>query len=184
MGTNKHKTTLQKAQSLKRSAMSFILFRALVKNRRAVSAVISNLILIVAVISIGLVALGFARSTSISYQTQYAESMGSDIGKLKESLTFEYVSYDNASKDLSVYFMNSGIMESNITRVYVNNSPVTLPTVQPMNGEQQIANNNVGKGVEGFFVLNLSSADLHNGELNTIKLTTGRDSNFAYNFLA
>ena len=103
---NKHKTLQKKTQSLKRSIASFVLFRSLVKNKRAVSAVVSNLILIGAVLAIGLVALGYARSTAINYQTDYAQTMSSDIGKLKESLIFEYAHY--GSNQLSLYVLNSG----------------------------------------------------------------------------
>ena len=180
---NKTKTIGQKTQSLKKvvveSVTRFTPIRTLVKNRRAVSAVMSNLILIGAVVAIGLVALGYTRTTSINYQTQYAETMNSDIGKLKESLIFEYVHYDSSSKQLSVYVLNSGTVDVVIKSVFINSSPISLPTINRMTDDQPLTI--IGKGVEAYFALDLSSINLQTE--NTIKLETESDSNFAYNFL-
>ena len=179
---NKHKTTRKKAQILKRkvtaSAMSFTPLHFLIKNRRAVSAVMSNLILIGAVMAVGLVVLAYARSTSINYQTQYAQTMSSDIGKLKESLTFEYANYDTTSKNLTVYFLNSGSVDIKITHVSVNVSTPTFITYD-MN-HQPISDNVIGSGQEGYLVSNIGN--LVNG-VYSVKLTSGSDSTFAYNFL-
>src|SRR4030042_461146 len=109
---NKHKTLQKRTQSLQRCLVGFALFRTLAKNKRAVSAVVSNLILIGAVLAIGLVALGYARSTSINYQTDYAQTMNSAINKIKESLTFEYAYY--SSNQLTLYVMNSGTVNVTI----------------------------------------------------------------------
>jgi hypothetical protein len=179
---NKHKTMLQKAQCLKLSMISFARFRLFAKSRRAISPVVSNLILISVVLTVGVAALAFARSTSITYQTQYAQSIGSDIGRLKECLTFEYASYDGANH-VSVYFMNSGSVAVTIAGVSVDNSPIDSFTVQPMNAAQQITDNVVGRGIEGYLVLDLSGITLQNG-LNTIKITTESGSEFVYNILA
>jgi hypothetical protein len=180
--TNKHKTMLQKTQNLNLLAISFAPFRLFAKSKRAVSPVVSNLILISVVLTVGVAALAFARSTSITYQTQYAQSIGSDIGRLKECLTYEYASYDGANH-LSVYFMNSGSVAVTIAGVSVGSSPIDSFTVQPMNGAQQITDNVVGRGIEGYLVLDLSGINLQNG-LNTVKLTTESGSEFVYNFLA
>ena len=179
---NKQKTLQKRTQSLKRSMASFVLFRTLVKNKRAVSAVVSNLILIGAVLAIGLVALGYARSTSINYQTDYAQTMNSDINKIKESLTFEYAHY--GSNQLTLYVMNSGQVNVTIKNVYINISPVpsSALTVYRMSDNQLISNNVIAKGTEVKIVLDTSSMSVHSGE-NNVKITSGSDSNFAYNFL-
>lgn len=183
---NKNKTIGQKAQILKRKvvapAMSFKPFHLLVKNRRAVSAVMSNLILIGAVMAVGLVVLAYARSNSINYQTQYAEAMNFDIGKLKESLTFEYAHY--GSNQLSVYVMNSGPVDVTIKSVSINNSPVPLSAliIHRMSDNQLISNNIIGKGTEVKILLDTASMTLPSGE-NNVKITSRSDSNFAYNFL-
>jgi hypothetical protein len=178
---NKHKTLRKKTQSLNRSIANFALFRALAKNKRAVSAVISNLILIGAVLAIGLVALGYARSTSINYQTDYSKTMSSDIAKLKETLIFEYAHYDG-SNNLFLYVMNSGPVNVTVKTVSVNTSPVpsSSMTLYQMSDNQQISNGVIAKGTEVKVVLNTAGMT-HSGE-NSVKITSGSDSNFAYNF--
>jgi hypothetical protein len=177
---NKHKTLRKKTQSFNRSIADFALFRALAKNKRAVSAVISNLILIGAVLAIGLVALGYARSTSINYQTEYAQTMNSDINKIKESLTFEYAHY--SSNQLTMYVMNSGPVNVTIKSISINSSPVSSSslTIYRMSDNQQIINNVIAKGTEVKIVLDTSGMT-HSGE-NSVKITSRSDSNFAYNF--
>ena len=178
---NKHKTLQKKTQRLQRSIASFVLFRSLIRNRRAVSAVVSNLILIGAVLAVGLVALGYARSTAMTYQTDYSKTMSSDISKLKETLIFEYAHY--GSNQLSLYVMNSGPVNVTIKAVSINNSPVpsSALTIYRMSDSQQISNNVIAKGTEVKIVLNTTGMT-HSGE-NNVKITSGSDSNFAYNFL-
>ena len=180
---NKYKTTRKKVQILKRkvtaSAMSFTPLHFLIKNRRAVSAVMSNLILIGAVMAVGLVVLAYARSTSVNYQEQYGQSVGSDISKLKETITFEYVTYKTSS--LYIYFMNSGnIGNFSVKTVLLSNSTWSTtfqaPQIQYFNGTQT---STLGVGAEGCIILNKT---LPNGQY-TVKLTTERGSTFAYNFL-
>lgn len=179
---NKHRTLQKKTQSIKRAMGSFVLFRTLVKNKRAVSAVVSNLILIGAVMAIGLVALGYARTTSINYQTDYAQTMSSDIAKLKETLIFEYAHYDD-SNNLSLYVMNSGPVNVTVKTVSINTSPVTSSAVMifRMSDDEQILNDVIAKGTEVKIVLDTTGIVILNE--NSVKITSGSDSNFAYNFL-
>lgn len=176
--TNKHKISIK---SLKSSMINFVPIHALFKNRQAVSSVVSSLILIAAVISVGMVALGYARSTSINYQTEYAQTINSDINKLKETLIFEYAHYDNSSKTLSVYILNSGTVDVTINAISINNSQVSLPNLYLLNSPAQNVTN-IGKGTEVYFQLDLSSLNLQSGTY-MIKLTTRSETNFAYNFL-
>lgn len=179
---HKNKTIGQKAQSLKRkvtaSAMSFTPLHFLIKNRRAVSAVMSNLILIGAVMAVGLVVLSYARSTSINYQVEYGQTVTSDINKLKESLCFEYVFYNTTSKNLYVYFLNSGTINVEVDHVSVNASAVSFSTYQMNN--QAIPNPVIASGQEGYLVSNINN--LVPG-IHSVKLTSGSESTFAYNFL-
>ena len=181
MSKNKHETLQSRTQSLKRSMPSFVLLYTLVKNKRAVSAVVSNLILIGAVLAVGLVALGYARSTAINYQSDYSETMSADIGKLKETLIFEYAHY--GSNQLSLYVMNSGQVNVTIQTVSINNSPVPPSdmAIYQMSDNQQIFDDVIAKGKEVKIVLNIAGMT-QSGE-NNVKITSGSDSNFAYNFL-
>jgi len=74
----------------------------LLHGKRAVNAVISNVILTGAVIVVSLVVLLWAQYRSSAYNEQYGEAMNADIARLKERLAFEYVFYDNSTKQLSV----------------------------------------------------------------------------------
>ena len=186
---HKNKTIGQKAESLKRkvkaSAMKFTPLHFLIKNRRAVSAVMSNLILIGAVMAVGLVVLAYARSTSVNYQTAYGESVGSDISKLKETITFEYVTYKE--NNLNIYFMNSG----NIGNLYIKtvvlsrsswSTTVQTPQIRyfPMPPSATgTPTNALGVGEEGVIILDQTLASGH----YTVKVTTERGSTFAYNFI-
>lgn len=182
---NKYKTTRRKAQILKLKvpvlAMSFTPLRFFIKNRRALSAVMSNLILIGAVMAVGLVVLAYARSNSINYQMQYGETVGSDISKLKETVTFEYVTYKE-NKYLNIYFMNSGnIGNLNIKTVFLRSSAWSVTVQAPqMNYFNGTLTNALGVGEEGYIILHYEN--LASGQY-TVKVTTERGSTFAYTFL-
>ncbi len=183
---NNYKTLQKKTQCLQRSIASFVLFRTLVRNRRAVSAVISNLILIGAVLAVGLVALAYARSTSITYQTDYSKTMNTDISKMQESLTFEYAYY--SSNIVTIYVMNSGPNNVTIGSITVNSSPVQSSawTMYPINGAAQPLSQNVPitKGTEVKILVTTTGISLNIGGNNNIKITSGSGSTFAYNFMA
>ena len=181
MSKNKHESLQSRTQSLKLSTASFVLLHTLVKNKRAVSAVVSNLILIAAVLAVGLVALGYARSTAMAYQSDYSETMSSDIAKLRETLIFEYAHY--GSNQLSLYIINSGPVNVTVEAVSINNLPVPSSdvTIYRMSDNQEITNDVITKDTEVKIVLNTAGMT-HSGE-NTVKITSWSDSNFAYNFL-
>ena len=183
---SKTKAVIQKIQTLERKLSLFAICltpaRLFAKNRHGVSAVISNLILIGAVLTMGLVALAYARSTSIDYQTNYAKTVDSGITKLNESLVFEYAIY--GTNNLAVYVMNSGSVDVTISSVSINKSPVSLShvSIHRMSDNQQVTNFVIGKGVAVKISVQDTSAS-HAGE-NVIKITSRSNSNFAYNFMA
>lgn len=179
---NKHKTIGQKAQIIKRkvtaSVIGFTPIHMLVKNRRATSAVVSNLILIAAVIVVGFVALAYARSNSNNYQTQYQQTVNSDIGKLKEMLSFEYIFYNSTSKNVYVYFLNSGTTNVKIDMVFLSLSQNVSFSLFYKNGNLD-SSHTIDVGQEGYIVSNVGN--LTSGTY-TVKLTTARSSSFEYNF--
>ena len=179
---NKHKTIGQKAQIIKRkvtaSAMSFKPFHLLVKNRRAVNTVMSNLILIAAVIVVGFVVLAYVRSTANDYQTQYQQTVNSDIDKLKETLAFEYVHYDATGK-VHIYFMNAGNVNVEIDKVFLSTSTDNFPfTMYDLNNNLQTSHV-LGIGEERQIIL--QNITLVSGTY-IVKLTTMRGLTFANNF--
>jgi flagellin-like protein len=167
---NNKRPTLRKNPQIK----IFTLFRALKNNRRAVSPVISNLILIAAVISAGIALMTFAQSASIRYQSEYAYEIGSDIGKLKESLTFEYATY--ASGQVKVYFINSGTIPITIESASIDGSPLTNFSIYHMSNDTESGNKIIAGGYEGYLI---SSFPLNSGTY-LLKLKTGSETIFAY----
>ncbi len=172
--------------------------RRLTRDVKAVSVVISNLILIAAVIVMGFVALAYANSQSNNYVSQYGKSVSSDIDKLKEVVTFEYAYYNatgfgatNAS--LRVYIMNAGsignvrmenLTTSNSSWHYTWNWVPANLTLRYLNGA---AASVLNVGQEGYLTIALSQAANNRlvvGSSYTLKLTTGRGSNFEYTFIA
>ena len=160
----------------------------LLRDRRAVSAVISNVILVGAVIAVGFTVVAWTSSRSSAYMTQYSESVNSDVDKLRERVSFEYVFYNNTAKSLSIYLMNSGkVGNMNFTTVYVSNTSWvgTFPSIQFqlkfLNGTSTPG---LALGQEGNFVISLSSIPLTQGNVYTVKVVTWRGSSFENTFVA
>jgi len=158
----------------------------LLHERRAVSTVVSSVILTGAVIAVSFVVLFWAQYRSSAYNEQYSEAMNADIARLKERLAFEYVFYSGGN--LSVYLMNCGTIDNVTVRtVYVKdatgvpkkvNSSITL---MHFNGTQ-IADKDLDRGEEGYFVL--SSLSLSTGTSYSLRVITGRGSTFDHTFIA
>lgn len=158
------------------------LFSRLFKSRSAVSAVISNLILIAAVIAVGFTALGWTYSASNSYVAQYGNSVRSNSEQLAENLAFEYAYYSRTAESLSVYILNCGKINAvNLTAAYVANATWTTSTftiaLKWLNGTS-ISSNHLDMGQEGYFVW--PAIDLSLGNSYTVKITTWRGSSFEY----
>jgi hypothetical protein len=84
---------------------------SLFRERAAVSAVISNVILMGAVIVVGFVALSWANSQVNSYSESYGSTVSMNINRLKEDIAFEYVSYSHVATSLSAYIINCGSID-------------------------------------------------------------------------
>ncbi|MCJ7469826.1 hypothetical protein MUO74_04910, partial [Candidatus Bathyarchaeota archaeon] len=90
------------------------------KNKNAVSAVISNMILVAAVIAVGFSMLAWTQSQSSNYTNQYGRAISSDINQLQERITLEWTYYNSTvPKNLTAYLMNSGTVNVTIQTVYV-----------------------------------------------------------------
>jgi hypothetical protein len=96
----------------------------LLKSKRAVSAVISNLILIGAVIVVGFGMIVWAQSQSSNYNKNYSNLINSDISQLQERIALE-ACYNcttgiNNQNNLTAYLINSGTVNVTIQTVYVS----------------------------------------------------------------
>jgi len=150
----------------------------LFKNRRGVSAVISNLILIAAVIAVGFVVLVWSQTQSSNYTNMYGNAINSDTNQLRERLAFEYIHYN--STGLKVYVMNSGtIGDVSIASVYVNSISYASPPLHLLSTNVQIGSLNATQ--EGYFSISISPA-LAPGMNYPITVVTGRGSSFVATF--
>jgi len=161
----------------------------LLHEKRAVSAVISNVILTGAVIAVSFVVLFWAQYRSSAYNDQYGEAMNADIARLKERLAFEYVFYNNSKKQLSVYLINCGTIGNvTIQTVYVKNNTWSSTfsksqiDLKFMSGTSRPMPQELDIGGEGYFVL--SSVGLVTGKSYSVRIVTGRGSIFESMFAA
>ena len=145
------------------------------------SVVISNMILVAAVVAVGFAVLAYAYSKSELYVTEYNNMVYSDIDKLKETIAFEYIFYNSSTNGrLSVYLLSAGAVGNvNVTTVYVSNSSwsSTFSTIslKYLNGTTSSA---LKVGEEGYF--ELSPIILVNGSTYTVKIVTWRGSIFEH----
>ena len=93
-------------------------------DRRALSPVISSLIMASVVIALSFAVLAWAQFRTSDYVETYGETTDAEISKLKERLTVEYIFYDDSSPEtLNIYLLNSGAIGNvTIERVRVQNA--------------------------------------------------------------
>ena len=161
----------------------------IITNKRAVSNVISAVILTGAVVALSLSVFAWAQSRSSDYSREYSETVDAETAKLKEKLAFEYIYYeDNPSNDLSIYLLNCGTIDDiEIKTVYVSDSGNTLletfsdPQLYLFVSLVEISD--LDRGEEGRLVLTLSTS-LNDGAYYCVKIITGRGASFDSNFVA
>lgn len=178
MGTIKH--LAKKTRAIKRKAVSFALdftpIRMLVKNRKAINAVISNIILMGAVIVVGMVTLFWSQSQSASYQAQYSGLVNDNVNQVQEKIVFEFVGNCTDQPDtLNVYLLNSGTV-GDVTIKYASVNAVGNTTkidLHPL-GDKSSTITSLGAGGEGFFSIHTSGSSPY-----IVKIMTGRGSIFA-----
>lgn len=162
-------------------------FLKFVRVKCAVSPVISNVILVGAVIAVGFSTLFWLQSLVYNYGVLYSEAVKANIDRLKEKLAFEYVYYDGTNKSLSVYLINCGTVDNvNITTVYLSFANGTIINIYPYSKftlktffHVPIINHTLNRGEEGYFTL--SQLALTSGSY-VIRVTTKRGANFDYTF--
>ena len=178
----KTKITCQKTKNFKQKSTKSTKFltplHMIRKNKRAVSAVLSNLILIAAVIVVGLAVIAWGQIQTAQYQQTQSRVINNDINQLQERLSFEFISYDGTT--LKVNILNSGTNNNiNVTSIKIDNNPsLPIDNLYLLNGTQ-VSNLNIGQ--DGYFTANLTP-NLTHGTYQ-IKITTNRGSNFATNFV-
>ncbi len=153
------------------------------KNRRGISAVISNLILIAAVIAVGFTVLVWSQTQSSNYTNMYGNAIKSDTDQLRERLVFEYIHYDSNSNELKVYVMNSGTIGNvSIASAYVDDVSYDSPDLYLLSDYAE-TNSIISLNAtqEGHFTISISPT-LAPGTNYPITVITGRGSSFVATF--
>ena len=158
-------------QTLKQHVFAIAPVHKLITNRRAINAVLSNIILIGAVIVVGFAVVSWSQYQSSSYQTQYTGDVNASIEQLQERIVFEYVVKVD-STHLKVYLLNCGLQNVTINKVYVNSGAGTAIDLHPLDAESTtVSSLNVGE--EAFFWVPLSGSSPY-----LVKIVTGSGSTF------
>ncbi len=172
------KKKLEKSsQILARIACGIMPVRRLIRNRRAESAVISNVILIGAVIVVGFAALFWSQSQSSTYQQQYSDTINSYATQQQERISLEYVSYTNGI--LRVYLMNSGPISITLQSLRVNNISYNITNLYDFNTGTPLGTTSLNATIgqkEGYISQPVTLAP---GSY-TLTITTRRESSFVF----
>ncbi|UCG45626.1 MAG: hypothetical protein JSV58_02265 [Candidatus Bathyarchaeota archaeon] len=157
----------------------------LLVDKRAVSNVISAVILTGAVIALSLAVFSWSESRSLDYSREYGETVDAETAKLRERLVFEYVSYNNPTQELSLYMLNCGTVDDvKIKAIHITKSALlesfSNPTLNLLDGTQA-PDQDLDIGEEAYFVLSLSSA-LSSGYYS-IEIITVRGATFHEDFI-
>ncbi len=154
--------------------------------KKAVSNVVSAVILTGVVIALSLAVFSWSESRAQDYSSEYGDTVDAETAKLKEKLAFEYVYYA-CTGDLSVYLLNYGTIDDiEVKTVYVYDSggalccaPFVGPPLYAFQSWEEISA--LDRGEEGRLVLELS-ASLLNGYYN-VRVVTERGATFDTNFV-
>jgi len=148
-------------------------FQTLRANRRAINAVISNIILIAAVIAVGFAVLVWSQYQSAHYQTEYSSEVNANIAQVQEKVVFEYVAH--VGNQLKVYLINCGTQNVNITTVYVNsNQNFTNVSLIDLSTNAPTSGNLLNVGEQAYFTV----GPVSDPYVYTVKIKTERGSTF------
>lgn len=149
------------------------LVRNLLSDKRALSVVLSTMIITAGVIAGGIAVLYWAYGWGNLANNQYASTITNNQNSIEQNLAFEYISYSNGSNsltgNLTVYVINNGLGNVSLSRLYIWNSTNALLTTQPISAMYNITSNlplstspsyatTLSPGEEGYF--NITGLDL------------------------
>jgi len=158
----------------------------MISNKKAVSAVISAVILTGVAIALGFAVLVWGQSRSSDYARNYGQITDAEIAKLKEELTVEYVFYNSASTSIRIFLLNSGaINNTKIQGVIVRNSTWNWVTSSPpslkfFNGVE-IPDQDLDMVEEGYVDVVVT---LIAGKYYSVRIVTERGAIFEADFIA
>ena len=160
--------------------------RSLIFNRKAISVVVSTIVLTAGVLAMGIAVMYWAFSWGNIAAQDYSKSEANSAMAAQERLGFEYINYSSSSNMLTVYIMNWGTAKSvNITNVYLwdnlHNPIGQYPNPQLLNITSGAAIGSLNIGDEGYLSISLSN-QLASNSLFYIRIITGRGRTFDSSF--
>lgn len=149
-------------------------------DKRAVSNVISAVVMTGVVIALGLATLAWTQSRASDYSREYGRLIEADIARLKERLAIEYVFYNETSQEVVVYILNCGTIDGvQIQSAHIKNSTwnevFPEPSLQFLNGN---GDEDLDIGEEGYIVLSLSHTTLTASVYYYVRVVTARGAVF------
>jgi hypothetical protein len=99
------------------------------RSKRGISPVISNLILLAAVLGAGMFLWWFALTRTSIATTDYADTVSEGIEKVEERFVIEHVQIvkDSPNWNVSVWIYNYGKINVNITDIYLDHERYEIP---------------------------------------------------------
>jgi len=128
-------------------------------DRRALTPVISSIIMASVVIALSFGVLAWAQFRTSDYTDTYGETTAAEIARLKERLTVEYIFYNDSSPvTLKIYLLNSGAIGNvEIESVHIQNDAGHIIEVFS-DTELKFRNGTIiqylDMGEDGFLILN------------------------------
>ena len=155
-------------------------------DKRAVSNVVSAVILTGAAIALCLVVFAWAQTRSLDFMKGYGEATDAEMARLKERLAVEYVFYNSSSGNVHLYLLNWGAIDKvKIQNVHFGNG--TWHQAFP-NPNLKFLNDtliqDLDRGEEGYVVLPLNPNPLTEDIYYYVRIVTERGSLFASGFVA
>ncbi|MQY61958.1 hypothetical protein GH146_01555, partial [archaeon] len=135
-------------------------------DRRALSPVISSLIMASVVIALSFTVLAWAQFRTSDYAETYGETTDAEIAKLKERLTVEYIFYDDSSGDISIYLLNCGAIGNvTIESVRVQNDAGYIDgSLGPLKFLNGTVITDLDMGDEGYLIFTCDTLPLTSGK--------------------
>jgi len=158
--------------------------RRLFSDKRAISSVLSSVLLASVVLSLGFGVQYYVYWRSIEYNNQYGALVDESIAKLREKLVFEHIFYDTDNNSLAIYLMNCGkINDASIDTVSISNETwnTAFYEVELMSLDDGEPTDGLDILDEGYFELTVGLVD---DTSYTIFIITGRGKAFATSFTA
>jgi hypothetical protein len=159
-------------------------------SRKAVSVVVSTVVLSAGVLALGIAVLYWAYSWGNLANLQYSKTVATNSYAVAERIGFEYISYSSSSRMLTVNIINCGgannlnislVHLTDIFHNYVGTGAYAPSSLTNITSGSPVLDNDLDIGEEGRFTVNLSGP-LPDGYYN-IRIVTGRGRNFDSSFV-